>query len=206
MLTDKVNPDSTQQSKEGPEWRNHFIIGEARGCNAFFECAHCGKGGDKPWCTTSTRARNHLSGERGGVAACKKVPDAIRSLFKTASGSTVAATSLVQPTLDGGSQPHLAYKRHEDARAAEARCIYYNGISFNVVDSEPWRDMMHAAARAGATFKPVLRKALANSALEKDSSCVDKEVQALLKATKPYGYTINNSDGWTDVNLSLIHI
>ena len=45
MVTDKVNPDGTQPSEEGPEWRNHFMNGEARGCNGFHECSHCGKGG-----------------------------------------------------------------------------------------------------------------------------------------------------------------
>ena len=80
----------------------------------------------------------------------------------------------------------------------------FNDISHNVVDSEPWREMMKCAAAAGATFKPISHKALSNSALEREKASVDKEVQALLKATKPYGYTIK-SDGWTNVNKTCAH-
>ena len=142
MVTDKANPDGIRPTKVGPEWRNHYIIGEVDGSIAVLECAHCGKGGEKRWCTTSTRGRGHLGGDVKGVAACKQVPEAIRCLLKTAAVSTVAAKTLLRPTLDGGSRPHLAYELHEDARAAEARCIYFNGISHNVSDSEPWREMM----------------------------------------------------------------
>ena len=95
MVTDKANPNDTQPSKEDPEWRDHYNIGAVDGSNAVLECAHCAKGGEKRWCTTSTRARGHQSDEVKGVAACKKVPEAIRCLFKTASVSTVAAKTLV---------------------------------------------------------------------------------------------------------------
>ena len=44
MVTDKANPDGTQPTEEGPELRNHFIIGEARVCNVFLACARWGKG------------------------------------------------------------------------------------------------------------------------------------------------------------------
>ena len=40
----------------------------------------------------------------------------------------------------------LAYKRHEDIRVTETQCVTFNGISFNVVDSEAWREMVRAIA------------------------------------------------------------
>ena len=73
-------------------------------------------------------------------------------MFKRNSAAVASTSALVQPALVGGSKPFMAYKRHEDARAAEARCLYYNGISFNVVDREAWRDMIKAVAAAGPTY------------------------------------------------------
>ena len=58
-----ANPDGLKPTKEGPEWRNHFVIGESRGSNMLLECVHCGKGQAKPWTANATRARIHLSSE-----------------------------------------------------------------------------------------------------------------------------------------------
>jgi hypothetical protein len=78
-------------TKEGPQWRSHFTIGDSEGCNMLLECVHCGKGRDKPWLANATRARIHLSGESTGVKACTTVPESVRSLFKKPSASLQAA-------------------------------------------------------------------------------------------------------------------
>jgi hypothetical protein len=101
------------------------------------------------------------------------------------SDTAAPARALVQPRLVGGSQPLLAYKRHEDARAAEARCLYYNGISFNVVDSDAWQEMIDAVKAAGPTYKSISRNALATTALEKEVASVNKDVKKILTTTKP---------------------
>lgn len=199
-----ANTSGLEPTKEGPEWRNHFYIGESKGSNFLLECAHCGKGQSQPWNGNATRARLHLSGEGGGVKACAKVPDSIRSLFKKNSPDTVGPRKcLVQQTLVDGATPMLAYKRFEVARAAEAKCIIYNGISFNVVDSEAWRDMLQAIAAAGPAYKPMCRHTLATTELDKQVSDVKKDVKRLLAATKEYGYSLK-SDGWTDVNKTCV--
>jgi hypothetical protein len=136
-------------TKEGPHCRNHFILGESKGCNMLLECVHCGKGRDKLWLANATRARSHLSGEGTGVKACTKVPENVRCLFRKPSASLHAAgtsNAVVQSTLVGGSSPMLAHKRHDAARSAETKCIIYNGISFNVVDSDAWCEMIKAVA------------------------------------------------------------
>lgn len=194
-----ANPEGLEPTKEGPEWCNHFIIGESKGCNMYLECAHCGRGQDKPWVANASRARQHLSGDGTGVKQCLKVTDSVRLLFKKDSGVSAASTSRVQSTLVGGSSPMLAFKRHEDAKAAEAKCIIYNGISFNVVDSEAWRDMITAIGLAGPTYKPNTRNTLATTELDKQVNIVKKDVKRMLASTKDYGYSIK-SDGWTDVN------
>jgi hypothetical protein len=116
------------------------------------------------------RARIHLSGEGTGLKACKKVPESVHGLLKTPSASLqVAGTSnaLVQSTLIGGSSPMPVYTPHDDARSTETKCIIYNGISFNVVDSDAWREMIKAVAAAGPTYMPVFRNALATTELQK---------------------------------------
>jgi hypothetical protein len=45
--------------------------------------------------------------------------------------------------------------------------IIYNGICFNVVESDAWREMIKAVAAAGPTYMPVSRYALATNELEK---------------------------------------
>ena len=93
----------------------------------------------------------------------------------------------------------MSYTRHEDARAAETQCIIFHGIPFHVVDSRAWREMVKALAAAGPTYKPVNRKALASTELDKQVADENKDVRRLLATTKQYGYSITN-DGWTDVN------
>jgi hypothetical protein len=175
-----ANPDGLEPSKEGHEWRNHYIIGESKGSNVLLECAHCGKGQEKPWLGNANRARVHLSGQGTGVKACLKVPDSIRSLFKKDTEAAVVSKASIQQTLVSGSSPMLAFKRHEDARAAETKCIIFNGICFNVVDSVAWRDMVKAIGAAGPTYKPVSRNALATTELEKQVSSVKKDVRHML--------------------------
>ena len=82
------------------------------------ECAHCGKGQDKPWTANAARARIHLSGVGTGVKACLKVPDSIRILFKKASSDEASPSkALVQKTLVGGDSawgilPDVSHKKH----------------------------------------------------------------------------------------------
>ncbi len=195
------NQDGLHPSKEGPHWRNYFMIGESKGSNVHLECVFCGKGKDKPWLGNATRARQHLSGEGTSVKACARAPDHVRDLFRKADANTtvVPSSANVQRTLVGGTKPMLPLKRHEEARVAESRCIFFNGISFNVVDSDEWRDMIKAVGAAGPTYKPVSRNGLAGTELEKEVAVVNKSVKQILKSTKPYGYSVK-SDGWTDVN------
>ena len=189
-----ANPDGQHPCKEGPLRRNHFMIGPGKG-NIPLECVYCGRGSDKEWLGNATRARQHLSAD---VAKCKKVPDDMRSLLKKNFGAS-ASKPLAQQTLMGGSSEMMSYTRHEDARAAEMHCIIFNGIPFHVVDSPAWREMVKALAAAGPTYKPVNRKALASTELDKQVADENKDVRRLLATTKQYGYSIT-SDGWTDVN------
>lgn len=91
------NSNGASPSKEGPHWRNHFIIGATKGSNVLLECVHCGKGRDKPWVANATRARLHLSGEGNGVAACGGVPASIRKLFVRGDGYKPKAGVKVHP-------------------------------------------------------------------------------------------------------------
>jgi hypothetical protein len=134
------------------------------------ECLYC----ELQFVGHSTRIRAHLAGSSGvGVAACSAVPDEVKremirvtkekSLEKDAKVKKRKVTDNIASAERGASSSRapqtsievaLARGNKAEVDAALARCFFGCGISFNVVRSRYFKEMLKAVGSFGSSYQP----------------------------------------------------
>lgn len=206
---------------KGPEW-NHVLVDDAAASSATnlaltrMQCLYC----DKVFTGGVNRIRTHLAGDSTAIGKCSKAPDAVvaemlaankerarTELLKkkkvlldnatktpSASGCTTDVTSKKQTTITAVMQNQS--KQLTDA--AVARAFYATGMAFSIADNKYFKDAIHAIARAGPSYNPPNRQALAGKLLSDEVAQVDGKLSEFKTQLATQGGTLV-SDGWTNV-------
>eukprot|EP01018_Ginkgo_biloba_P004346 Gb_25212 [translate_table: standard] len=94
----------------------------------------------------------------------------------------------------------------EDIDNCVARCIYACGISFNVVRSPYWQDMVGAINDGPKGYKTPSFEKVRTTLLIKEKSLVEHSIEPIRVSWRTTGVSIV-SDGWTDArNMPLINV
>eukprot|EP01018_Ginkgo_biloba_P009952 Gb_24212 [translate_table: standard] len=94
----------------------------------------------------------------------------------------------------------------EDVDSRVARCIYAWGISFNVVRSPYWQDMVRAINDGPKGYKTPSLEKVQTTLLTKEKSLVAQSIEPIRASWHTTGVSIV-SDGWTDArNRPLINM
>eukprot|EP01018_Ginkgo_biloba_P021120 Gb_25769 [translate_table: standard] len=94
----------------------------------------------------------------------------------------------------------------EDVDSHVARCIYACGISFNVVRSSYWQDMVRAINDGPKGYKTPSFEKVQTTLLTKEISLVEQSIEPIRASWQTIGVSIV-SDGWTDAkNRPLIDV
>lgn len=161
FLNSNRKPVGTASLKRPREddWKSHVNIVEEHGGGSYtVVCNHCQMGADggKPWKTNATRILGHLRGTGNGVRACKQIPDKLREILR---GNGAAAKQAVLPNSGKAISK-------DAADAAVAECFYFNGMAFNIAESEAFKKMCVAIGQVGPGYEPPSRRKLAGSLLD----------------------------------------
>ena len=103
---------------------------------------------------------------------------------------------------------HTAFKMGARDRADEAiaRCLYANGLSFNLVRSPYWKEMVAAIKESPADYTSPGYEKLRTTLLQQEKAHIERALQPIKKSWKTSGLTIV-SDGWKDTrNRPLINV
>lgn len=177
------------------DWRAHVEIVTDHGKGSYTViCHYCGKGSEdgKPWRTGGTRIKQHLQGMEGqGISVCQKIPETVRNVLKGISTGTSGRRQRALPSSGRAACQKIAEQ-------SVARCIYYNGVAFNVVDSPAFREMCADIGSVGDTFVVPSRRQLSGKMLDHEYARVQEQVKPLIANGKDFGLTI--CSGWTDIN------
>ncbi|KAL7177692.1 hypothetical protein ACSBR2_030955 [Camellia fascicularis] len=167
----------------------------------------------------------------GGIQLCPKVNKAERELLKQEEldaqqmflGNAKAkkfprstSTSQVQSqTVRSSDVPHSVkvsidnmfhIRNREEVDQTIARCLYCNGIAFNVVMSPWWADMATAINNAPKGYKSPNYEKVRTNLLDKEQSKVQQPLNPLMQDWNIHGVSIV-SDGWSNLkNQTLINI
>ncbi|KAL7236186.1 hypothetical protein ACSBR1_019449 [Camellia fascicularis] len=183
-----------------------------------------------------SRVRAHLIGKlpgqrAQGIQLCPKVYKTERELLKQEEldaqrmflGNAKArkfprstSTSQVQSqTVRSSDVPHLIkvsidnmfhIRNREEVDQTIARCLYSNGIAFNVVRSPWWADMVTAINNAPKGYKSPNYEKVRTNLLDKEQSKVQQSLNPLMQDWSIHGVSIV-SDGWSNLkNQTLINI
>eukprot|EP01018_Ginkgo_biloba_P033073 Gb_05464 [translate_table: standard] len=96
--------------------------------------------------------------------------------------------------------------KREDVDSRVARCIYACDISFNVVHSPYWQDMVRAINDCPKGYKTPLFEKVRTTLLTKEKSLVEQSIEPIRASWQTTGVSIV-SDGWTDArNKPLINV
>ena len=153
--------------RKGPEWDNVVILNDnsIRSLNPKVKCVFC----EKEFFGGACRIRSHFLGDdRKHVSQCKAVPDAVRQLLekndekrrkeaakKKKAEALDKATAKNVTAAIGQSTTHTTIPSwttkgtKEEADRAIARAFFANGIPFNVLDNEYFKDAVKAIAACG---------------------------------------------------------
>eukprot|EP01018_Ginkgo_biloba_P010454 Gb_26948 [translate_table: standard] len=203
---------------------------QGRGCNKW-QCNECGKA----YSGSYSRVKAHLLHiTKNGVKVCPKVNHAkeeafikerevVERAFKRGSvnpfpneSSSSMALPSSQPNVDhaprkrtkemGQLEKMMDVGRREDIDNRVARCIYSCGISFNVVRSPYWQDMVRAINDGPKGYKTPSFEKVRTTLLTKEKSLVEQNIEPIRASLQTIGVSIV-SDGWTDVrNMPLINV
>ena len=87
-----------------------------------------------------------------------------------------------------------------------ARCLYANGLPFNLVRSPYWKEMVAVILRAPADYISPRYEKVCTTLLQKEKISIDKTLQPIRTSWKTSSITIV-SDGWKDTrNQPLINV
>ncbi|KAL7206240.1 hypothetical protein ACSBR2_019031 [Camellia fascicularis] len=183
-----------------------------------------------------SRVRAHLIGKlpgqrAQGIQLCPKVNKTEKELLKQEEldaqrmflGNAKAkkfprstSTSQVQSqTVRSSDVPHsikvsinnmFHIRNREEVGQTIARCLYSNGIAFNVVRSPWWADMVTAINNAPKGYKSPNYEKVGTNLLDKEQSKVQQSLNPLMQDWSIHGVSII-SDGWSNLkNQTLINI
>jgi hypothetical protein len=94
----------------------------------------------------------------------------------------------------------------EDTDQSIARCLYANGISFNVVRSPYWQEMVRSINEAPKGYKSPGYEKVRTTLLIKEKDIIDRQLQVIRDSWKISGVSII-CDGWKDArNRPLINV
>ena len=119
--------------------------------------------------------------------------------------SRSTATTNKRPTL-GPLEAAFNNQGREVADEYVARCIYANGLAFNLVRSPYWQQMIKAVNEAPKGYKSPGYEKVRTTLLTSERQSVDKQLQAIRDTWVSTGVSIV-SDGWRDQrNRPLINV
>eukprot|EP01018_Ginkgo_biloba_P032753 Gb_36057 [translate_table: standard] len=96
--------------------------------------------------------------------------------------------------------------RREDVDSRVARCIYACGISFNVVHSHYWQDMVRVINDGPKGYKTPSFEKVQTTLLRKEKSLMEHNIEPIRASWRTTGVSIV-SDGWIDArNKPLINV
>eukprot|EP01018_Ginkgo_biloba_P024742 Gb_03949 [translate_table: standard] len=96
--------------------------------------------------------------------------------------------------------------KREDVDSRVARCIYACDISFNVVRSHYWRDMVRAIYDGPKGYKTPSFEKVRTTLLTKEKSLVEQSIEPIKASWRTTGVSII-SDGWIDArNRPIINV
>ena len=94
---------------------------------------------------------------------------------------------------------HTAFKMEARDRVDEAiaRCLYANGLPFNLVRSPYWKEMVRAIKEAPDDYTSPRYEKMRTTLLQKEIVSIEKALQPIRNAWKTSSVTIV-SKGWKD--------
>eukprot|EP00253_Pinus_taeda_P007358 PITA_07358 len=127
------------------------------------------------------------------------------STTKSSLPSTPALTSNKRPTL-GPLEAAFNNQGREVADEHVARCIYANGLAFNLVRSPYWQQMIKAVNEAPKGYKSPGYEKVRTTLLTSERKFVERQLQSIRDTWAETGVSII-SDGWRDQrNRPLINV
>ncbi|XP_057497393.1 uncharacterized protein LOC130782121 [Actinidia eriantha] len=185
----------------------------------------------EPYTGSYSRVRAHLIGlqpgqKAQGVQLCPNISKTERELLKQEEmeairifGRNAKARKLPSNTsMKGGNQSNnpspvkgilnkmFKISNKEDVDQRIARCLYGNGIPFNVVRSPLWADMVYAINNAPKGYTSPNYEKVRTTLLDKEQNKVRQALTPLMQDWSTHGVSII-SDGWSNIkNQHLINI
>lgn len=154
-------------------------------------------------------------GKQSGYSSGKEKTMTLPSQIVTASKhpllpmpSTKDEDEEPQITTRKRGQLERAFKMEAREIAEEkiARCLYANGLSFNLVRSPYWRDMVSAINSAPPSFTSPGYEKVLTTLLQKEKKSIEAQLKPIRDSWIEIGVSIV-SDGWKDCkNYPLINV
>eukprot|EP01018_Ginkgo_biloba_P009879 Gb_04501 [translate_table: standard] len=213
-----VNEDA-----KAPLWKYVTVLSmtQGEGCKRW-QCNECGKA----YSGSYSRVKAHLLHiTKIGVKVCPKFNHAKKEGFikEQEPAERASKRGSVNPFPKGSSSsmgppssqrnvdhaPHKRTKemgqlqkmmdvgRREDVDSRVARCIYACGMSFNVVRSPYWQDMVRAINDSPKGYKTPSFEKVQTTLLTKEKSLVEQSIEPIRASWWTTGVSIV-SDGWID--------
>eukprot|EP01018_Ginkgo_biloba_P021027 Gb_40274 [translate_table: standard] len=221
-----VNEDA-----KAPLWKYVIILSMTQGgwCKRW-QCNECGKA----YSGSYSRVKAHLLHiTKIVVKVCPKVNHAKEAFIKEQEAAERASkrgsvnpfpkgySSSMAPPFSQLNVDHAPRKRtkemgqlekmmdvggREDVDSRVARCIYACGVSFNVVRSPYWQDMVRAINDGPKGYKTPSFEKVRTTLLTKEKSLVEQSIEPIRASWQTIGVSIV-FDGWTDArNMALINV
>ncbi|XP_028801342.1 uncharacterized protein LOC114756562 [Neltuma alba] len=161
------------------------------------------------------RMKHHLAGTRENVSPCTSVPDEVKKLFvkmlenreKSKDASSVEvfeeATAQDAKGKEGTSKTTKQKTMNEMVKDRElviqdiCKCIYGNALSFNLVRSPLFIQMLKSVGEYGRGLKPPSYHEVRVSHLKKAVDKIQESLAKYKKEWEKWGCTLI-CDGWTD--------
>ncbi|XP_028755565.1 uncharacterized protein LOC114714940 [Neltuma alba] len=161
------------------------------------------------------RMKHHLAGTRENVSPCTSVPDEVKKLFvkmlenreksKDASSVEIFEESTTQDAKgkEGTSKTTKQKTMNEMVKDRElviqdiCKCIYGNALSFNLVRSPLFIQMLKSVGEYGRGLKPPSYHEVRVSHLKKAVDKIQESLAKYKKEWEKWGCTLM-CDGWTD--------
>eukprot|EP01018_Ginkgo_biloba_P032215 Gb_18618 [translate_table: standard] len=200
-----VNEDT-----KAPLWKYVTILSmtQGEGCKRW-QCNECGKA----YIGSYSRVKAHLLHiTKIRVKVCPKVNHAKKEAFikEQEDAERASKRGSVNPfkrTKEMGQlEKMMDVGGREDVDSRVARCIYACGISFNVVRSPYWQDMVRAINDGPKGYKTPSFEKVRTTLLTKEKSLMEQSIEPIRASWRTTGVSII-SDGWTDArNRPLINV
>ncbi|KAF7112909.1 hypothetical protein RHSIM_RhsimUnG0179600 [Rhododendron simsii] len=138
----------------------------------------------------------------GGNAKARKLPSNPSMNTGACQGNQSNNPSQIKGILDD----MFKISTKEDVDQRIARCLYGNGIPFNVVRSPLWADMVAAINNAPKGYKSPNYEKVRTTLLDKEQNKVRQALNPLMQDWSTHGVSIM-SDGWSNIkNQQLFNI